>query len=89
MLQDEEILTEGSEVERPVGMGEGTSEIGSERRYATRQSTRKQTSQASAVEPEKVTPLLQPHAPIASACKPYSMLSWTQKASSLQVCMSS
>ena len=54
MLQDEEILTEGSEVERPVGMGEGTSEIGSERRYATRQSTRKQTSQASAVEPEKV-----------------------------------
>ena len=58
MLQDEEILTEGSEVERPIGMGEGTSEIGSERRYATRQSTRKQTSQASAVEPEKVIPLL-------------------------------
>ena len=56
--QDEEILTEGSEVERPVGMAKGTSEIGSERRYATRQSTRKQTSHAAAVEPEKVTPLL-------------------------------
>ena len=72
MLQDEEILTEGSEVERPVGMGEGTSEIGSERRYATRQSTRKQTSQAATIEPEKVTPLLYLQSLIALACNSIS-----------------
>lgn len=53
--EEEDILTEGSEVERPVIMGEGTSEIGSERRYATRQSTRKQHSQASTAEPDRVS----------------------------------
>lgn len=55
-VQEEDILTEGSEVERPQGTGEGLSEIGSERRYATRQSTRKQQGgQLATVEPDKVS----------------------------------
>ena len=48
-------MTEGSEVERPQGLGEGLSEIGSERRYATRQATRKQQgSQLGSTKPDKV-----------------------------------
>ena len=55
-LQEEDILTEGSEVERPQGTAEGLSEIGSERRYATRQTTRKQQgSQLGSTEPDKAS----------------------------------
>ena len=55
-VQEEDILTEGSEVERPQGTAEGLSEIGSERRYATRQSTRNQQgSQPGSTEPDKVS----------------------------------
>lgn len=60
--QEEDILTEGSEVERPQGTAEGLSEIGSERRYATRQATRtQQGTQLGNFEHDKVsTPV--PHA---------------------------
>lgn len=54
-MQEEDILTEESEVERPQALGDIASEIGSERRYATRQATRKQQSQPSNVEAEKVS----------------------------------
>ncbi len=55
-VQEEDVLTEGSEVERPQGLGEGASEIGSERRYATRQATRKQqTGHLSSLEPDRVS----------------------------------
>ena len=53
--QEEDILTEGSEVERPQGTAEGLSEIGSERRYATRQATRtQQGTQLGGFEHDKV-----------------------------------
>ena len=43
-------------MERPQGTGEGLSEIGSERRYATRQSARKQQGgQLANMEPDKVS----------------------------------